>query len=134
MALDSTTDATELTAEQVQTVLVAPLAAKSVFLSSGVRIVDTAGPLRMPEGANATTPGWYGQDEQTAEDDPTFDEVSLLPSTMKSVKTLTRFPNDLAPPGCIPVRRLRARLPMSGVDESDHGRQGVTARMSMRLR
>lgn len=111
MALDSTTNATELTAEQVQAVLVAPLAAKSVFLSSGARIVDTAGPLRMPKGANPTTPAWYGQNVQITEDDPSFDELSLLPSTMKSVKVLTRFSNELARQSVIALdAALRARL------------------------
>jgi HK97 family phage major capsid protein len=80
MALDSTTNATELTAEQVSTVLVQPLQAQSVFLSAGPRIVDTAGPLRMPMGASAVTPAWYAQNEQITESDPGFDELSLLPS------------------------------------------------------
>ncbi len=120
MALDSTTNATELTAEQVQTVLVAPLAAKSVFLSSGVRIVDTAGPLRMPKGANPTTPDWYSQNEQITEDDPSFDEVSLLPSTMKSVKTLTRFSNELARQSVIALdAALKSRLVTDVADVLD---------------
>ena len=120
MALDSTTNATELTAEQVQTVLVAPLAAKSVFLSAGVRIVDTAGPLRMPKGASPTTPEWYGQNEQIADEDPSFDELSLLPSTMKSVKVLTRFSNELARQSVIALdAALRARLVTDVADVID---------------
>lgn len=111
MALDSTTNATELTAEQVQSVLVAPLADRSVFLSSGVRIIDTAGPLRMPKGASPVTPDWYGQNEQIADEDPSFDELSLLPSTMKSVKVLTRFSNELARQSVIALdAALKTRL------------------------
>ena len=110
MALDTAT-ATELTAEQVQSVLVAPLAAKSVFLSSGARIVDTAGPLRMPKGANPVVPAWYAQNAQIVESDPTFDEIVLLPSTMKSVKVMTRFSNELARQSVIALdAALKARL------------------------
>ena len=111
MALNSATNATELTAEQVSTILVQPLAQKSVFLSSGARIIDTAGPLRMPKGANPTTPDWYGQNEQIVDEDPTFDEVSLLPSTMKSVKVLTRYSNELARQSVVSLdAALRDRL------------------------
>lgn len=111
MALNSTTNAVELTAEQVLKVLVEPLAQRSVFLAAGPRIVDTAGPLRIPKGAGPTTPAWYGQNEQIAEDDPEFDELQLLPSTMKSVKVLTRFSNELARQSVLALDAvLRARL------------------------
>lgn len=127
MALDSTTNATELTAEQVSTVLIAPLEATSTFLASGARIVDTAGPLRMPKGASATTPDWYGQNEQIADEDPTFDEVSLLPSTMKSVKTLTKFSNELARQSVIALdAALRSRLVKDVADVLDKQFLGAT--------
>lgn len=101
MALGATSNATavatpELTAEQVQRVLVQPLEAASTFLASGVRIIDTAGPLRLPKLAAPTSPGWHGENEQISEVNPDFGEVALLPSTIESVKTLTRFSNELA--------------------------------------
>lgn len=96
MALESTTNATELTSEQVLTTLVRPLEATSQFLAAGPRIVDTAGPLRIPKMGGATSPAWHGQNEQITEVDPTFDELHLLPSTMESIKTLTRYSNELA--------------------------------------
>lgn len=93
----STSTAPELTAEQVAKILVKPLEATSTFLAAGPRIYDTAGPLRLPKLGGATSPAWFGENEQiTPEVDPTFDEVELLPSTIKSVKTLTRFSNELA--------------------------------------
>lgn len=119
MALDST-NATELTAEQVSTVLVKPLEARSTFLSSGVRIVDTAGPLRMPKMGGATEPQWHGQNEKITEVDPDFDEISLLPSTMKSVKTLTRFSNELARQSVVALdEALKARLVKDVADTID---------------
>lgn len=117
----STTNASELTAEQVQRVLVKPLEAVSTFLSAGVRIVDTAGPLRLPKLGGATSPAWFGENEQiTPEVDPTFDEITLLPSTIKSVKTLTRFSNELARQSVISLdQALRERLVKDVADTID---------------
>ena len=93
----STANATELTAEQVAKVLVQPLQEQSVFLAAGPRIFDTAGPLRLPKaGGPVTDPGWTGENEQIPERDVDFDELTLLPSTMKSVKVLTRYSNELS--------------------------------------
>lgn len=131
MALD-TTSATELTSEQVQTVLVQPLEARSTFLSSGVRIIDTAGPLRLPKMGGATAPQWHGQNEQITEVDPDFDEITLLPSTMKSVKTLTRFSNELARQSVVALdEALKARLVKDVADTIDSqllgaGGDGIT--------
>lgn len=92
----STAGTTELTREQVQTVLVKPLEATSQFLAAGPRIVDTAGPLRLPKLGGPITPSWVGENEQIPEVNPEFDELALLPSTMKSIKTLTRYSNELS--------------------------------------
>lgn len=93
----STTTASELTAEQVQKVLVQPLAEQSIFLAAGPRIFDTNGSaVRIPKMGGPITPAWHGQNELITEQDPTFDEVLLLPDTMKSVKVITRFSNELA--------------------------------------
>ena len=110
MALDTAT-APELTAEQVQRILVQPLEARSEFLASGPRIFDTAGPVRIPKMGTGTDPQWYGENEQIVDQDVAFDEVSLLPSTMKSLKVLTRFSNELARQSVIALdAALKARL------------------------
>jgi HK97 family phage major capsid protein len=96
MAL-ATSTATELTQEQVVKTLVQPLTAKSVFLAAGPRIFDTSGPLRIPKnGGPIADPGWTGENEAIPERDADFDELQLLPSTMKSVKVITRYSNELA--------------------------------------
>lgn len=94
----SNTPTPELTQEQVAKVLVQPLEAKSQFLAAGPRIFDSAGPLRVPMGAAsiADTLEFTGENEQIPEADVDFDEVSLLPSTMESVKVITRYSNELA--------------------------------------
>lgn len=110
----STTTATapELTREQVQAILVQPLEAVSVFLASGPRIFDTAGPLRIPKlGGPTADPGWTGESEPIPERDVDFDEVKLMPSTMKSVKVITRFSNELARQSVVALdAALRDRL------------------------
>lgn len=94
---NSTTTAPELTQEQVQKILIQPLEEKSAFLSAGPRVFDTSGPLRIPKMGNATEdPGWTGENELIPERDVDFDEVTLMPSTMKSVKVITRYSNELA--------------------------------------
>jgi HK97 family phage major capsid protein len=110
MAVDTTT-APELTAEQVQKILVQPLEQASAFLASGPRIFDTASQIRIPKLGGATSPAWTGENEQITEQDVNFDEVILLPSTMKSVKVLTRFSNELARQSVIALdQALRDRL------------------------
>lgn len=117
----STTTAPELTAEQVQRILVKPLEETSTFLAAGVRIIDTAGPVRLPKLGAATTPGWFAENAQiTPESDPDFDEIELLPSTIKSVKTLTRFSNELARQSVIALdAALRERLVKDVADTID---------------
>jgi len=93
----STATAPELTAEQVQAILVQPLEAASVFLAAGPRVFDTDGSqVRIPTLAGMTEPSWHGENELINEVDPDFGEVTLLPSTMKSIKSITRFSNELA--------------------------------------
>lgn len=107
-----TTNAPELTAEQVARILVQPLTERSQFLSAGPRIFDAAGPLRLPKaGGEITDPGWTGESELIPERDVDFDEISLLPSTMKSVKVITRYSNELARQSVIALdAAIKARL------------------------
>ena len=96
MAL-STTTAAELTAEQVSTILTEPLAQTAQFLAAGPRIFDTNGaPVRVPALPAQTEAEFVGENELIPETDPELTEVTLLPTTMKSVKTLTRYSNELA--------------------------------------
>ena len=110
----STVTAPELTREQVRTILTAPLETAAAFLASGPTIIDTPGPLRMPFSPAATDPAeleWTGENELIPELDHEFTELSLLPSTMKSIKVLTRFSNELARQTFVSLdAALRARL------------------------
>ena len=109
----TTTTATELTATQVAAILTRPLEAESTFLASGPRIYDTAGPLRLPGAplyGGAALP-FTGESALIPEESPDFREVTLLPSTMKSVKVITRYSNELARQSVVSLESaLRDRL------------------------
>ena len=91
----STADHPELIQEQVASLLVEPLEAQSVVLAAGPRIFDTASPLRIPKLVGSEGGEWTGENELISEHDIEFDEISLMPTERKSVKTLTRFSNEL---------------------------------------
>lgn len=103
MSLD-TQNTPELTREVVARILTEPLTRFSTFLAAGPTFYDTQGGnlLRIPKGFNSQadeihTNNWHGENEQITEVDPDLaDELTLLPDTMKSIKTLTRFSNELA--------------------------------------
>ena len=95
----NTQNTSELTREQVSTMLIKPLETASVFLAAGPTIFDTDGsPVRVPvaPGSEAESLQWIGESEQIPSQDYDLSEVSLLPSTMKSIKTITRFSNEIA--------------------------------------
>ena len=93
--VETTADNPELLREQVSSLLLQPLEAQSIFLSSGVRIFDTAEPLRIPKLVSSSEPSWVGEGELIPEHDVEFDEVRLMPTDRKSIKTLIRFTNEL---------------------------------------
>lgn len=98
----------ELTREQVVSLLVEPLLAESVVLAAGPRIFTTSGgaPIKIPKisvynlaqgaGTGASATYWKGENELITEADPTYAEVTLLPSNLKSIKVMHRFSNELA--------------------------------------
>lgn len=93
----TTTTAYDLTAEQVQHWLVTPLLAASVVLASGPRIIDTNGsPVRVPKLTGIDAPGWFGESENITSSETSWGHVTLMPESLKSVKMISRFSNELA--------------------------------------
>jgi HK97 family phage major capsid protein len=87
----------QLLADQVSSLLVQPLEVASVVLSSGPRIFDTAGVLRIPKLTKSSTVGFIGENELIPSDhDTTFDEVVLMPTERKSIKVIERYSRELA--------------------------------------
>lgn len=88
--------ASNLTTEQVLRSLVAPLAATSIFLNSGVQIIDSASPVRFPLAPDVDDDyKFVAEGASIPETNPDFDEVTLLPTTMQSLKIITRYTNEL---------------------------------------
>ncbi|WP_124712692.1 phage major capsid protein [Mycolicibacterium nivoides] len=84
-----------LTAAEVAKLLVQPLEQESSFLAAGPQIIDTAGPLRVPRIASGASAGFYAPGATITDSNVSFDEVALLPSTLKGIKSLTILSNEL---------------------------------------
>lgn len=109
--VETTTSNSVLIQEQVSQLLVQPLEAASVVLSSGVQIFDTAAPLRIPKLTSGASVGFIGESEQIPEADVQFGEIQLMPSDRKSLKVLIRFSNELLRQSVIGLdATLRTRL------------------------
>ena len=111
MASETTTANPELLQTQVASLLVQPLEAASVVLSSGVQIFDTAITAAHPEADHRRHRRIVGEGELIPEADVDFGGVTLMPSTRKSIKTLIRFTNELLRQSVIGLdATLKARL------------------------
>lgn len=114
MALD-TQNSNELTAEQVANILTKPLERASQFLATvpAANIHDVSGRLKLPGGAPPAPEKlkWVGENELIPEYDTEFSELTLMPDTMKSVKSITRYSNELARQSVVSLdTALRGRL------------------------
>ncbi|AYE94821.1 phage major capsid protein [Mycobacterium paragordonae] len=96
MAIEVTANNGTLLQSQVADLLVQPLAQESTFLAAGPQIFDTNDQLRIPRLASGVSAGFVGEGVQISDGDVSFDEVTLLPSTLKSLKVLVRFSNEMA--------------------------------------
>ncbi len=87
-----------LTQEEVARLLVEPLLAEAVTLEAGPQVFDSHGvPLNIPKiTALALNDPWRAENVLIAESDPTYGELVLLPSSLKSLKVIHRVSNELA--------------------------------------
>lgn len=93
---ETTTANPELLADQVSSILVEPLEAASIVLSSGVRVFDTSGQLRIPKLTSGATVGFVAEGaEIPSTGDVGFDELVLMPSTRTSLKIILRYTREL---------------------------------------
>lgn len=95
MAIEVTGGNSTLLQSEVASLLVQPLEQASTFLSAGPQIIDSSNPVRVPRIASGVTPGFVAEGAQITDGDVAFDEVQLLPSTLKSLKVLVRVSNEL---------------------------------------
>jgi HK97 family phage major capsid protein len=87
-----------LTQEETAALLVEPLMAEAVVLAAGPRVFTSQGvPLNIPKiSALDLADPWRSENTLIAEADPTYSELVLLPSTLKSLKVLHRISNELS--------------------------------------
>lgn len=95
MTVIGTTAGNSLIVERVADMLVEPLAAASVILNAGPRIIDSSEPVRVPTLATAFDPAWVGENELIPEVETTFGELELMPTSRKSIKAIVRVSNEL---------------------------------------
>lgn len=95
MAIEVTSGNSTLIQSEVASLLIQPLQQASTFLAAGPVVLDSSSPLRVPRIVNGVTAGFVAEGAQITDGDVAFDEVTLLPSTLKSLKTLVKLSNEL---------------------------------------
>lgn len=95
MAIETTGDNGTLIQSQVASLLVQPLEQTSTFLAAGPVVLDSSSPVRVPRVVNGVTAGFVAEGAQISDGDVAFDEVELLPSTLKGLKVLVKLSNEL---------------------------------------
>ncbi|HRD11810.1 MAG TPA: phage major capsid protein [Mycobacterium sp.] len=112
MTIEVTADNSTLIQSQVANLLVQPLLQESTFLAAGPTILDSSSPVRVPRIATAATVGFVAEGTQISENsDVAFDEVTLLPSTLKGLKVLVKLSNELIRTSVVGLEAvLRTRL------------------------
>lgn len=79
----------------IQRTLEKPLEAESAFLSSGVRIVDSAAPVSFPTlTEDLDDPEYVEETGQIPEDDLAIGGIPAMPSTMQGFKQIVRVSNQ----------------------------------------
>lgn len=95
MAIEVTSDNSTLIQSEVASLLVQPLEQASTFLAAGPVILDSSSPVRVPRIVNGVTAGFVAEGAQISDGSVAFDEVTLLPSTLKGLKVLVKLSNEL---------------------------------------
>lgn len=95
MTIQVTSGNSALLQSQIAQLLVQPLQQASTFLSAGPTILDSNNPVRVPRIASGVSAGFIAEGAQITDGSVAFDEIDLLPSTLKSLKVLVRVSNEL---------------------------------------
>ena len=95
MTIEVTSGNSTLIQSQVASLLVQPLEQASTFLAAGPVVLDSSSPVRVPRIANGVTAGFIAEGSQISDGDVAFDEVTLLPSTLKGLKVLVKLSTEL---------------------------------------
>jgi HK97 family phage major capsid protein len=111
VAIEVTSGNSTLIQSQVSSLLVQPLEQASTFLAAGPVILDSSSPVRVPRIVNGVTAGFVAEGADIPDGDTAFDEVTLLPSTLKGLKTIVKMSNELIRTSVVGLEAvLRTRL------------------------
>ncbi|BBX11121.1 hypothetical protein MNVM_02020 [Mycobacterium novum] len=111
MTIEVTGDNSTLIQSQVASLLVQPLEQASTFLAAGPVVLDSSSPVRVPRITSGVSAGFVAEGAQITDGDVGFDEVTLLPSTLKGLKVLVRLSNELIRTSVVGLEAvLRTRL------------------------
>lgn len=111
MAIETTGGNTTLIQSEVASLLVQPLEQASTFLAAGPTILNSSSPVRVPRITNGTSAGFVAEGAQITDGDVGFDEVTLMPSTLKGLKVLVKLSNELIRTSVVGLESvLRTRL------------------------
>jgi HK97 family phage major capsid protein len=111
MAIEVTSANSTLIQSQVASLLVQPLEQASTFLAAGPVVLDSSSPVRVPRVVTGVTAGFVAEGAQISDGDVAFDEVTLLPSTLKGLKVLVKLSNELIRTSVVGLEAvLRTRL------------------------
>lgn len=109
--IETTGSNSTLLQSQVASLLVQPLEQASSFLAAGPQIIDSNQPVRIPRIASGVTAGFVAEGAQITDGDVAFDEVTLLPSTLRGIKVLLKLTNELVRTSVVGLESvLRTRL------------------------
>lgn len=96
---ETTATLSGLTVEQVSAVLTQPLERAAKFLTAGPMIHTSPGPLRIPRAPafDLSSMAWTAEGGAIPDNvQATGGQVTLLPTTLRSLKVITRFTSELA--------------------------------------
>lgn len=85
-----------LTQDQVERLLIMPLAERSTYLSVGFPVFTSNGePIKVPTLSSMGTPTYVTEGSAIPEVSASTSEVELLPSSVKALKVINRMSNEL---------------------------------------
>jgi HK97 family phage major capsid protein len=106
MSLNTATNST-LTQDVVERLLILPLTQRSTYLSLGFPTFTSSGePIKVPSLTTLGTPGYVSEGSAIPTVSATTSEITLLPSTVHSVKVITKMTREIVRQSVVNVESI----------------------------
>ena len=106
MSLDTSTNST-LTQDVVERLLILPLTQRSTYLSQGFPVFVSDGqPIKVPSLSTLGTPGYVSEGSAIPTVTATTSEITLLPSTVHSIKVITKMTTEIVRQSVVNVESI----------------------------